>query len=87
MRKPMVNAEIFGAATYRLPKRVFPPHIREAYLAEVSAALKHPGLHVFFFSTPWPQNAPMRHDLGGEGTESSPGIRWFTELVKQGQQK
>lgn len=82
IRKPMANVELFGGVTKTWPKGVFPGEARQLYLREIEAAAKHPGLSVFFFSSPWSQGEPMRYDLAGAGTEANPGIRWYFERVR-----
>jgi hypothetical protein len=81
--KPIVNVETFGGWTRNFPRGVFPPELRAVYRAEADAAAAEPGLSVFFHNNPWLQGDPMRYDLGGEGTEDDPGIRWYFEYVKQ----
>ncbi|MBI4660110.1 MAG: hypothetical protein HY735_14820 [Verrucomicrobia bacterium] len=39
---------------------------------------------VFFHHSPWCQGpTAMRYDLGGDGTEKEPGIRWHLEYVSR----
>jgi hypothetical protein len=80
--KPIVNVETFGGWTANFPPGVFPEELRAVYRAEVDAAIAEPGLSVFFHNNPWLQDAPMRYDLGGEGTADAPGIRWYFECVR-----
>lgn len=81
--KPIVNVELFGGWTKQFPRGVFENPVREAYLAEVKAAANRPGLSVFFHNNPWMQAEPLRYDLGGQGTQRDPGIRWYFEAVKK----
>jgi len=82
--KPMVNVETFGAWTKKFAKGVFPEEARRAYQREINAAAAEPGLGLFFHNNPWCQSddGNLRYDLGGSGTESDPGIRWYFEAVK-----
>jgi hypothetical protein len=88
VKKPMVNVETFGAWTNKfVPAGVFPDEVKEAYRREVQAAAQHEGLYLHFHNSPWLQSAQTgqknRYDLGGEGTASKPGIRWYFEMVKE----
>jgi hypothetical protein len=44
-------------------------------------------LYLPFHNSPWLQSAQTgqknRYDLGGDGTDSKPGIRWYFEMVKE----
>jgi hypothetical protein len=81
--KPIVNVETFGGWTRNFPPGVFPQELRAVYRAEADAAAAEPGLSVFFHNNPWLQGDPMRYDLGGEGSDDDPGIRWYFNYVKQ----
>jgi len=83
--KPIVNVETFGGWTKQFERGVFPEEVRRAYVREVDAAVRIPGLSIFFHNNPWCQNQEerMRYDLGGAGTKESPGIRWYFEYVRQ----
>jgi hypothetical protein len=86
VRKPMVNVETFGAWTNKfLPQGVFPEDVKQVYQREVRMAAEHEGLYLHFHNSPWCQSAEpdgkRRYDLGGDGTASSPGIRWYFEAV------
>jgi len=81
--KPIVNVELFGGATNRYPRGIFTDDVlRNAYLREIKAAAARPGLSVFFHNCAWCQTPPMRYDLAGDGTEASPGIRWYFEAIR-----
>ncbi len=82
---PMVNVETFGGWTKRFPRGVFPGHVKDLYHAEIDRAAERDGLSVFFHNSPWCQDPdrPMRYDLGGDGTEADPGIRWYFEHVNR----
>jgi hypothetical protein len=86
--KPIVNVETFGAVTRGwMPQGVFPDEAKRVYRREVEAARATPGLSVFFHNNPWcqgpDQKLPRRYDLGGQGTKSDPGIRWYFEMVRE----
>lgn len=83
--KPIVNVETFGGWTKQYARGVFSDEVKRIYLREVDAAAAEPGLSVFFHNNPWCQHQtePMRYDLGGDGTEGNPGIRWYFEHVKR----
>lgn len=88
VKKPIVNVEMFGAWTKRfLPQGVFTDKGKEEYFREIEDAAARPGLGVFFFSQPWYQaasvGASLRYDLGGQGTKSDPGIRWWFEHLRE----
>ncbi len=89
--KPIVNVEQFGAYSAKadFPRRagVFTAANRALFLREVEAARTRPGLHTFFFDVRWLQGTghgqtENRYDLGGDGTEDSPGWRWYAEAVR-----
>lgn len=93
-RKPVVNVEQFGGWT----KRFNPPagnynaaSGRSEHNKEVDRAARNAGLYTFFHSNPWFQGlsigAPVRFDLGGSGTSSDPGVRWYFEYVAQARQE
>jgi hypothetical protein len=83
--KPIVNVETFGGWTKQFPRGIFADDVRAAYLNEVDQAAKRPGLSVFFHNNPWcqSQTEPMRYDLGGAGTQTDLGIRWYFEYVRE----
>lgn len=89
--KPIVNVEQFGAYSAKpdFPKRagVFTAANRALYLREIEAARTRAGLHTFFFDVRWLQGTghgqtDNRYDLGGDGSEASPGWRWYAEAVR-----
>lgn len=89
--KPIVNVEQFGAYSAKadFPQRagVFTTANRALFLREIDAARTRPGLHTFFFDVRWLQGTghgqtENRYDLGGDGTEDSPGWRWYAEAVR-----
>jgi hypothetical protein len=89
--KPMVNVEIFGAWTKQFVTSagaagLYPPDGKALHTREIDAAAARAGLSVFFHSNPWCQGPsigqPLRYDLGGDGSEHSPGIRWWFEHVR-----
>jgi hypothetical protein len=89
--KPVVNVEQFGAysAKPEFPKRagVFTAANQALFLREIEAARTRPGLSTFFFDVRWLQGTghgqtENRYDLGGDGTEASPGWRWYAEAVR-----
>ena len=87
--KPIVNVEIFGAWTGKfLPQGVYTPEGKEIHFVEIKAAKKQPGLYVHLHSNHWFQGLAQefenRFDLGGDGTQESPGVKWFFyEIIKQ----
>ena len=91
--KPMVNVETFGGWTRKaVPPGVYSEDLRKIHLQEVEAAVRRPGLSVHLHSNPWCQGPslgdyPVRFDLGGNGTEDDPGIRWFFEYAQSVQRK
>ncbi len=89
--KPIVNVEQFGAYSAKpdFPPRagVFTAANKALFLREIEAARTRPGLHTFFFDVRWLQGTghgqiENRYDLGGDGTEASPGWRWYAEAVR-----
>jgi hypothetical protein len=89
--KPVVNVEQFGAYSAKpdFPKiaGVFTAANKALFLREVDAARTRPALHTFFFDVRWLQGTghghPVnRYDFGGDGTEASPGWRWYAEAVR-----
>jgi hypothetical protein len=85
--KPIVNVETFGGWTIGFrPQGVFPEHVRKEYLREIGAAARHTGLYLHLHNSPWFQALPpdsIRYDLGGDGTASSPGVRWYFEALSR----
>ncbi|MEA3226718.1 MAG: cellulase family glycosylhydrolase [Planctomycetota bacterium] len=90
--KPMVNVEMFGGWTARFADSngeggYYPQSGKLTHYKEVDDAATRPGLSVFFHSNAWCQGPsdgqPVRYDLGGDGTSTSPGIRWYFEYVRR----
>ena len=85
--KPMVNVETFGGWTIGFrPQGVFPEHVKNEYMREIGAAVRHEGLYLHFHNSPWFQALPpdlIRYDLGGDGSASNPGVRWYFEAVQR----
>jgi len=90
--KPMVNVEMFGGWTARFVDSngeggYYPQSGKLAHCKEVDDAAIRPGLSVFFHSNAWCQGPsagqPVRYDLAGDGTSTSPGIRWYFEHVRR----
>ena len=82
IRKPAVNVEQFGGYTNSFERGIFSTTLKAKYAKEVATADAEPGLYTFFHNGPWVQVLPMRYDLGGAGTATSPGIRWYFEDVR-----
>lgn len=94
VKKPMVNIELFGGWTKQWqPPGVYPAHAKAPHLAAIedvaAAHARGEGLYLCFHSSPWCQGTadpkprePMRFDLGGHGTPTNPGMRWFFEHVR-----
>ncbi|MHC4301936.1 MAG: hypothetical protein ACYS7Y_32135, partial [Planctomycetota bacterium] len=89
--KPMVNVEMFGGWTAKFTNTngeggYYPPSGQFAHHKEINDAAIRPGLSVFFHSNAWCQGPsagqPVRYDLAGDGTDESPGIRWYFEYVR-----
>lgn len=90
--KPIVNVEQFGAYSAKKPDfpalaGVFTEANKALFLREIAAAQSRPFFHTFFFDARWLQgtghgHSTNRYDLGGEGTEASPGWRWYAEAVR-----
>jgi sugar phosphate isomerase/epimerase len=88
--KPIVNVEQFGAYSGKaeFPKTagVYTESNRALFRREVDAARSRPGLSTFFFDQRWLQGGGTgganRYDLGGDGTEASPGFRWYAAHVR-----
>lgn len=89
--KPIVNVEQFGAYSAKadFPKTpgVFTAANRALFLREIEAARTRPAFHTFFFDVRWLQGTghgytTNRYDFGGDGTEASPGWRWYAEAVR-----
>jgi len=90
--KPMVNVEMFGGWTARFVDSNgegghYPQSGKLTHYKEVDDAAMRPGLSVFFHSNAWCQGPstgqPVRYDLAGDGTSTSPGIRWYFEHVRR----
>lgn len=90
--KPIVNVEQFGAYSAKKPDfptvaGVFTEANKALFLREIAAAQSRPFFHTFFFDARWLQgtghgHSSNRYDLGGDGTEASPGWRWYAEAVR-----
>jgi hypothetical protein len=82
--KPIVNIEPFGAAASELGSGgVYNSSGKQAYYREVDDVIARKGLYYLIFPGVWVQANPMRFDLGGNGSSSNPGIRWFFEYVRE----
>lgn len=86
--KPIVNVELFGSWTREhRPAGVYADAAKAEHLRAIDDAVRTPGHHLFFHSSPWLQattepGTPIRFDLGGNGTAADPGIRWYFEALK-----
>ncbi len=89
--KPIINVEQFGAYSAKpdFPKvaGVFTKENKALFLREIAAVHSRPYFHTFFFDARWLQGTghghkTNRYDLGGDGTEASPGWRWYAEAIK-----
>lgn len=90
--KPIVNVEQFGAYSAKRPDfpeiaGVFTAQNKTLFLREIAAVGSRPYFHTFFFDARRLQgtghgHATNRYDLGGDGTEASPGWRWYAEAIK-----
>lgn len=86
--KPVVCVELYGEWTEQfLPPGVFPDPAKQRYFDDLDTALSGGAVSVFFYSAPWLEGPsvgsyPIRYDLGGLGTESDPGIRWYFDRVQ-----
>lgn len=90
--KPIVNVEQFGAYSAKKPDfpdsaGVFIEKNKALFFREIAAVQSRPFFHTFFFDARWLQgtghgHAINRYDFGGDGTEASPGWRWYAEAVK-----
>jgi hypothetical protein len=88
--KPIVNVEQFGAYCAKPDFPRIPGAFNAAnqalFVREIDAARTRTGLSTFFFDVRWMQGAGSgasnRYDLGGDGTEVSPGFRWYAEKVR-----
>ena len=88
INKPIVNVEMFGGWTGRfMPPGVYDEAGKSKHYKDVDEAAATPGLYVHFHSNPWCQGpsagARVRYDLGGDGTATAPGIRWWFEYVRE----
>jgi len=83
--KPLVNVETFGGWTKHFARGVFSDENKAHYRREIQDAVARPGLSVFFHNNPWcqSQTEPLRYDLGGQGSEEDPGIRWYFERIRK----
>jgi hypothetical protein len=88
VNKPMINVETFGGWTKEfLPPGVFPQYVKDTYIREVDGAIQTKGLSVCLHNNPWYQGPsvgsyPIRFDLGGMGTSSDPGLKWYFTYVR-----
>jgi len=85
--KPIVNVEMFGGWTRQFaPQGVYNLEGKFIHIQEIIEAQKRPGLYVCFHANRWCQGPadgePVRYDLGGNGTQEDPGIRWWFEAVR-----
>ncbi|MEN9577797.1 MAG: hypothetical protein RJA70_806, partial [Pseudomonadota bacterium] len=86
--KPMLCVELYGSWTGQyLPPGVFPDAVKQRYFDDLETALSTGALSVFFYSAPWLEGPsvgafPIRFDLGGQGTEADPGIRWYFDRLR-----
>jgi hypothetical protein len=82
--KPIVNIEPFGAAASTVgSKGVYSSSGKQNYYREADDVISRKGLYYLIFPGEWVQSNPIRFDLGGNGTSSNPGIRWFFEYVRE----
>lgn len=86
--KPMVNVEIFGGCTSQFtPQGVYSDAGKKIHWKEIEEAKKQLGLYVHFHSNPWFQGEAQklgnRFELGGDGTDENPGVRWYFEKIKE----
>lgn len=84
--KPIVNVEIFGAWSGQfMPQGVYTDEGKKTHEQEIIDAKIRQGLYVHFHSNPWCQGGAYkmmnRFDLGGLGTLTDPGIRWFFSKI------
>ncbi len=84
--KPIVNVEIFGGWTGQFrPQGVYTPDGKAIHYMEIEEAKKRDGLYVHFHSNPWFQGVAQdfgnRYDLGGDGTQDNPGVRWYFNRI------
>ncbi|MCU0409311.1 MAG: hypothetical protein MUD02_10225 [Bacteroidales bacterium] len=89
--KPLFNVEQFGAWS----ERFAPPqgnydrleNARSYYMECIDAALENPGLNTTFHSNVWYQGRKQsysnRFDMGGQGTASDPGVKWYFDYLKE----
>lgn len=88
VNKPMIMVETFGGWTKDfMPPGVFPQYVKDTYTREVDGSIQSRGLGICFHNNPWFQGPsmgsyPIRYDLGGMGTSSDPGIRWYFQYLK-----
>jgi len=90
--KPIVNVEMFGGWTRKfMPPGVYDEAGKKKHFRDVDEAIQTRGLYVHFHSNPWCQGPsiglPTRYDLGGMGTDTDPGIRWWFEYVRDKNQQ
>jgi hypothetical protein len=85
--KPMVDVEMFGGYTGDLECQptagVYTDACKQKHFTSTQDAISRPGLSVFFHSSKWIQGGGQnRYHLGGQGTSSDPGMRWWFEYVR-----
>lgn len=80
--KPFVCVGAFGGTFSQRPG-IFSEEMKQAYYRTVEETLKIPAMSLFFFQGPWLQSIPIHYELGGQGTNNDPGIRWFYEYVQR----
>lgn len=90
--KPIVNVEMFGGWTKKfMPPGVYDEEGKKKHLKDADEALATPGLYVHFHSNTWCQGPSIqkeaRYDLGGMGTETEPGIRWWFDHIRKGKEQ
>ncbi len=88
LNKPLVNVETFGAWTKAaMPPGVFNDRLKSIHLQEIDDMKAKPGLYVHLHSNPWCQGPSIgdyriHYELGGDGSEENPGIRWWFEYAQ-----
>jgi hypothetical protein len=85
--KPMVDVEMLGGYTANLECQptagVYTDACKQKHFTSTQDAISRPGLSVFFHSSKWIQGGgETRYHLGGQGTSSDPGMRWWFEYVR-----
>ncbi len=80
VNKPVIDVECAGFALDMGHPGIFTRDAKMFYETQVRSAHALPGKHVFFHAH-WFQEPPRRFELGGDGTESDPGVRWYFALL------